>query len=173
MVDLMATEISTFSIDVPQEQLDDLHRRLDATRWPDEVPGVGWAQGIPLDYTRELVDYWRTTYDWRAQEARLNSFPQFRTEIDGHDLHFIHVRSADPDAMPLVLTHGWPGSIVEYLDVIGPLIDPVTHGGSAADAFHVVVPTIPGYGLSGPAVGWSTERAARAWTELQTWDTSP
>jgi epoxide hydrolase len=164
----MTTEINPFHLDVPQEQLDDLHRRLDATRWPDEVPGVGWAQGIPLDYTRELADYWRNTYDWRAQEARLNSFPQFRTEIDGHDLHFIHVRSAEPDAMPLVLTHGWPGSIVEYLDVIGPLTDPIAHDGSAEDAFHVIVPTIPGYGLSGPAVGWSTDRAAHAWAELMT-----
>lgn len=162
----MTTEIRSFRIDVPQEQLDDLHRRLDAARWPDEVPGVGWAQGIPLDYTRELAHYWRTTYDWRAHEARLNSFQQFRTEIDGHDLHFIHVRSAESDAMPLVLTHGWPGSIVEYLDLIGPLTDPVAHGGSAEDVFHVVVPTIPGYGLSGPAVGWSTARAARAWAEL-------
>ncbi|MGH8944004.1 MAG: epoxide hydrolase family protein [Acidimicrobiia bacterium] len=162
----MTTEIRSFRIDVPQEQLDDLHRRLDATRWPDEVPGVGWAQGIPLDYTRELADYWRTKYDWRAQEARLNSFPQFRSEIDGHDLHLIHVRSAESDAMPLVLTHGWPGSIVEYLDLIGPLTDPVAHDGSAEDAFHVVVPTIPGYGLSGPAVGWSVARAARAWAEL-------
>ena len=162
----MTTEISSFRVEVPHEQLEDLHRRLDATRWPDEVPGVGWAQGIPLDYTRKLAQYWRTTYDWRAEEARLNSFPQFRTEIDGHDLHFIHLRSAEADAMPLVLTHGWPGSIVEYLDVIGPLTDPVAHGGSAEDAFHVVVPTIPGYGLSGPAVGWSTGRAARAWAEL-------
>lgn len=162
----MNAQIRPFRIDVPQAQLDDLHRRLDANRWPDADPGVGWAQGIPLDYTRELVDYWRNTYDWRAQEARLNAFPQFRTEIDGHDLHFIHVRSAEPDALPLVLTHGWPGSIVEFLEVIGPLTDPVAHGGNAEDAFHVVVPTIPGYGLSGPAVGWSTARAARAWAEL-------
>ncbi|MGW4330734.1 epoxide hydrolase family protein [Nocardia sp. NPDC004573] len=162
----MSTEITPFRIDVPQEQLDDLNRRLDATRWPDSAPGVGWAHGIPLDYTRELADYWRNTYDWRAQEARLNSFPQFRTEIDGHHVHFIHVRSAEPDALPLVLTHGWPGSIVEFLDVIGPLTDPVAHDGKAEDAFHVVVPTIPGYGLSGPAVGWSTRRAARAWAVL-------
>ena len=131
----MTREISPFRIDVPQAQIDDLHRRLDAARWPDEVPGAGWSQGIPLDYTRELADYWRTAYDWRAQEARLNSFPQFRTEIDGHDLHFIHVRSAEPDAMPLVLTHGWPGSIVEFLDVIGPLTDPVAHGGRSRGRF--------------------------------------
>ncbi|MGW4738553.1 epoxide hydrolase family protein [Nocardia xishanensis] len=162
----MSTEITPFRIDVSQHQLDDLNRRLDTTRWTDGVPGVGWAQGIPLDYTRELAAYWRNTYDWRAQEARLNSFPQFRTEIDGHNLHFIHVRSTEADALPLVLTHGWPGSIVEFLDVIGPLTDPVAHGGAAEDAFHVVVPTIPGFGLSGPAVGWSTARAARAWARL-------
>ncbi|MGO4614907.1 epoxide hydrolase family protein [Nocardia sp. 2YAB30] len=162
----MSADITPFRINVPQVQLDDLHRRLEETRWPDGVTGVGWAQGIPLDYTQELVRYWRTTYDWRAQEARLNAFPQFRTEIDGHDVHFIHVRSAVPGAMPLILTHGWPGSIVEFLDVIGPLTDPVAHGGRAEDAFDVVVPTIPGFGLSGPAVGWSTSRAARAWAEL-------
>ncbi|RMI28667.1 epoxide hydrolase family protein [Nocardia stercoris] len=162
----MSTEITPFRIDVDQGQLDDLNRRLDATRWTDADPGAGWRQGIPLDYTRELAAYWRATYDWRAQEARLNTFPQFRTEIDRHSVHFVHVRSPEPDALPLVLTHGWPGSIVEFLDVIGPLTDPVAHGGSAADAFHVVVPTIPGFGLSGPAVGWSTDRAARAWKEL-------
>ncbi|MGC4993300.1 epoxide hydrolase family protein [Nocardia salmonicida] len=162
----MSTEITPFRIDIPQANLDDLHRRLDETRWPDGVAGVGWSQGIPLDYTRELAGYWRNTYDWRAQEARLNSFPQFRTEIDGHDVHFVHVRSAEPEALPLVLTHGWPGSIVEFLDVIGPLTDPVAHGGRAEDAFHVVVPTIPGYGFSGPAVGWSTTRAAHAWAQL-------
>ncbi|WP_459963058.1 epoxide hydrolase family protein [Nocardia sp. IFM 10818] len=162
----MSAEITPFRIEIPQEQLEDLHRRLDATRWPDEDPRAGWGQGIPLGYTRELADYWRHTYDWRAQEARLNSFPQFRTEIDGHNLHFVHVRSAEPEALPLILTHGWPGSIVEFLEVIGPLTDPVAHGGKAEDAFHVVVPTIPGYGFSGPAVGWSTARAARAWAEL-------
>ncbi|MEU4317298.1 epoxide hydrolase family protein [Nocardia fluminea] len=162
----MSEAITPFRIDVPQSQLDDLHRRLDDTRWPDGVTGVGWAQGIPLDYTRELVRYWHTTYDWRAQERRLNAYPQFRTEIDGHAVHFLHVRSAAPGAMPLILTHGWPGSIVEFLDVIGPLTDPVAHGGRAEDAFDVVVPTIPGFGLSGPAIGWSTSRAARAWAEL-------
>ncbi|WP_131816748.1 epoxide hydrolase family protein [Nocardia salmonicida] len=162
----MSTEITPFRIDIPQANIDDLNRRLDDTRWPDGVAGVGWSQGIPLDYTRELAGYWRNTYDWRAQEARLNSFPQFRTEIDGHDVHFVHVRSAEPEALPLVLTHGWPGSIVEFLDVIGPLTDPVAHGGRAEDAFHVVVPTIPGYGFSGPAVGWSTTRAAHAWAQL-------
>ncbi|QLY29190.1 epoxide hydrolase family protein [Nocardia huaxiensis] len=162
----MSEQITPFRIDIPQEQLDDLHRRLDATRWPDQDPNAGWSQGIPLDYTRELAEYWRTSYDWRAQEARLNAFPQFRTEIDGHNLHFIHVRSAEAGAVPLLLTHGWPGSIVEFLEVIAPLTDPVAHGGKPEDAFHVVVPTIPGYGFSGPAVGWSTTRAAAAWAEL-------
>ncbi|NUS93412.1 MAG: epoxide hydrolase [Nocardia sp.] len=162
----MSTETTPFRIAVPQQQLDELNRRLDETRWPDADPGAGWAQGLPLDYTRELAGYWRHGYDWRAQEARLNSFPQFRTEIDGHNVHFVHVRSPEPGALALVLTHGWPGSIVEFLEVIGPLTDPVAHGGDAADAFHVVVPTIPGYGLSGPAVGWSTARAARAWALL-------
>ncbi|GIJ58469.1 microsomal epoxide hydrolase [Virgisporangium aurantiacum] len=156
-------EIRPFRIDVPQAQLDDLDRRLDATRWPDEAPGVGWTHGIPLDYTRQLAGYWREKYDWRAQEARLNGFPQFRTGIDGHDVHFLHVRSAVPGALPLVLTHGWPGSIVEFLDVIGPLTDPA----DPADAFHVVVPTLPGFGLSGPTPGgWTVKRAARAFAEL-------
>jgi microsomal epoxide hydrolase len=161
------TDIRPYRITIPESQLDDLNRRLDATRWPDEAPGVGWSHGIPLSYLRELAGYWRTRYDWRAQEARLNSFPQFRTEIDGHDVHFLHVRSAVPDALPLVLTHGWPGSIVEFLDVIGPLTDPAAHGGDPADAFHVVVPTLPGFGFSGPTPGgWSVKRVAPAWAEL-------
>jgi microsomal epoxide hydrolase len=125
---MATTEIRPFRIDVPQSQLEDLARRLDTVRWPDEAPDAGWSQGMPLGYTQELTAYWRNEYDWRAQEARLNAFPQFRTEIDGHDLHFLHVRSAVPDALPLVLTHGWPGSIVEFLDVIGPLTDPAAHG---------------------------------------------
>jgi microsomal epoxide hydrolase len=160
-------EIRPFRIDVPQSQLDDLHRRLAAVRWPDEVPDAGWSHGIPLDYTQELTAYWRDEYDWRAQEARLNAVPQFRTVIDGHDMHFLHVRSAVPDALPLVLTHGWPGSVVEFLDVIGPLTDPAAHGGDPRDAFHVVVPTMPGFGWSGPTPGgWSVKRVARAWVEL-------
>ncbi|MGW4243083.1 epoxide hydrolase family protein [Nocardia sp. NPDC004722] len=157
-----SSTVRSFRIDIPRDRIEDLHRRLDAVRWPDEAPGVGWTQGIPLNYMQELTRYWRESYDWRAQEARLNTFPQFRTEIDGHDLHFIHVRSQVPDAMPLVLTHGWPGSIVEFLDMIGPLTDPAAHGGDARDAFHVVVPTLPGFGFSGPAVGWTAERVARA-----------
>src|ERR1700689_4522109 len=125
-----------FKIDVPQSQLDDLKQRLAATRWPDEMPGVGWSRGAPLSYIKELAEYWRTSYDWRAAEARLNQYPQFLTEIDGAQIHFLHIRSAEPDAMPMILTPGWPSSAVEYLDVIGPLTDPVAHGGRASDAFH-------------------------------------
>jgi pimeloyl-ACP methyl ester carboxylesterase len=161
-------KIQPFRIDIPQEQLDDLRHRLATVRWPDELPGTGWDHGTPLSYLRELVDHWRTTYDWRAHEARLNEFPQFTTEIDGQNIHFLHIRSPEPEALPLVLTHGWPGSIVEFLDVIGPLTDPVPHGGEAADAFHVVAPTLPGFGFSGPTrqAGWTVERIARAWAEL-------
>ena len=157
-----------FKIDIPQSQLDDLKQRLAATRWPDEMPGVGWSRGAPLAYVKELAEYWRTSYDWRAAERYLNKFPQFITEIDGAQVHFLHVRSPEPNAMPLILTHGWPGSFVEFLDVIGPLTDPAAHGGDPADAFHVVVPSIPGYGFSGPTgqLGWDTERVAGAWKEL-------
>ena len=124
--------------------------RLARTRWPDELPGVGWDYGVPLDYVKELAEHWRTGYDWRAWEARLNEYPQFTTTIDGQNIHFLHVRSPEPDALPLILTHGWPGSIVEFLDVIGPLTDPRAHGGDPADAFHLVIPSLPGYGFSGP-----------------------
>lgn len=163
-----STEIRPFRIAVPQSDLDDLHARLAATRWPDEPPGAGWEYGPPVSYLRELADYWRTRYDWRAAEARLNQFPQFTTEIDGHDIHFLHVRSPEPDALPLILTHGWPSSIVEFLDLIGPLTDPRAHGGDSADAFHVVVPSPPGFGFSGPTreTGWTVARVARAWAEL-------
>jgi pimeloyl-ACP methyl ester carboxylesterase len=162
------TEIRPFRIDVPQSDLDDLHRRLDATRWPDELPGVGWTRGVPLAYLRELAHHWRHEYDWRAQEKLLGDLPQHVTEIDGATVHFVHVRSPEQDALPLVLTHGWPGSIVEFLDVIGPLTDPAAHGGDPADAFHVVVPSLPGFGFSGPTrdAGWDTRRIARAWAEL-------
>lgn len=157
-----------FRIAVPQEDLDDLHRRLAAVRWPAEVPGAGWARGVPLEYLKELTEYWRTEFDWRAAEERLNRFPQFRTEIDGATVHFLHVRSPEPDATPLILTHGWPGSVAEYLDVIELLTDPRSHGGDPADAFHVVIPAPPGFGFSGPApeAGWDVPRIARAWTEL-------
>ncbi|HZD01487.1 MAG TPA: epoxide hydrolase [Actinomycetes bacterium] len=160
--------IRPFRIDIPQAGLDDLRERLHRTRWPDELPGVGWAYGVPLAYLKELAAYWRDGYDWRKHEARLNEHPQFTTTIDGASVHFLHVRSPEPDALPLLLTHGWPGSIVEFLDVIGPLTDPRRHGGDPADAFHLVIPSIPGYGLSGPTheAGWTTSRVARAWAEL-------
>jgi microsomal epoxide hydrolase len=157
-----------FELHVPQADLDDLRARLAAVRWPDEIPGIGWAQGVPLGYLQELTEYWRDRYDWRAQEALLNSFPQFTTTIDGADIHFLHVRSPEPRALPLLLTHGWPGSIVEFIDVIAPLSDPRGQGADPADAFHLVIPSLPGYGLSGPTRvrGWDISRIARAWSEL-------
>ncbi|MEJ3745969.1 epoxide hydrolase family protein [Actinomycetes bacterium KLBMP 9797] len=142
--------IEDFRIDIPQDRLDDLRARLANTRWPDELPDVGWTYGVPVSYVRELAEYWRSGYDWRAQEARLNAYPQFLTEIDGQRLHFLHVRSPRADALPLVLSHGWPVSFVEFLDVVGPLTDPAAHGGDPADAFHVVVPSLPGFAFSGP-----------------------
>ena len=153
------TAIRPFRIDIPQADLDDLRDRLARTRWPDELPGVGWTRGVPLGYLKELAAYWADGYDWRKQEARLNELPQFTTTIDGANIHFLHVRSPEPDALPLILTHGWPGSIVEFLSVIGPLTDPRAHGGDPADAFHLVIPSLPGYGLSGPTreAGWTTE----------------
>ncbi|MFI7148221.1 epoxide hydrolase family protein [Nonomuraea sp. NPDC050022] len=162
------TEISPFRIDIPQSALDDLHDRLTRTLWPDELPGVGWSYGIPVSYVRRLAEYWRTGYDWRKHEAALNEYPQFTTEIDGQNIHFLHVRSPEPDALPLVLTHGWPGSIVEFMKIIGPLTDPRAHGGDPADAFHVVAPSIPGFAFSGPTreTGWDLSRVARAWAEL-------
>jgi pimeloyl-ACP methyl ester carboxylesterase len=164
----MGDEITPFRIDIPQSHLDDLTRRLRETRWPEPETVADWSQGIPLNYVRELCEYWRDEYDWRAAENRLNRFPQFRTEIDGLDIHFIHVRSPHADAVPLVITHGWPGSIVEFHKIIAPLADPEAHGGSASDAFHVVCPSLPGFGFSGkPASpGWSTARTADAWDQL-------
>jgi pimeloyl-ACP methyl ester carboxylesterase len=156
--------IVPFRLEVGQDVLDDLHYRLDRTRWPDELAGVGWAYGVPLGYLRELAGYWRTGYDWRAAEARLNAWPQFTTAIDGERLHFAHLRSPEPDATPLVMTHGWPGSIVEFEQVAGPLVDPRAYGADPADAFHLVLPSIPGFGLSGPThqVGWDHRRVAAA-----------
>jgi len=161
-------EIRPFRIDVPQAALDELAAKLDTTRWPAALPGDGWDTGVPTAWLRTLADHWRTGYDWRAAEKELNAIPQFTTTIDGQNIHFLHVRSAEPDAMPLILTHGWPGSIVEFLDVIGPLTDPAAHGGDPADAFHVVIPALPGFGFSGPVAdaGWTTNRIARAWVEL-------
>jgi epoxide hydrolase len=157
-----------FRIDIPQADVDDLHRRLAATRWPAEMPGAGWERGVPLEYLKELAEYWRTTYDWRAAEAQLNKFPQFMTKIDGANVHFLHVRSPEPDAVPLIITHGWPGSVAEFVNVIEPLADPRAHGGDPADAFHLVIPAIPGFGFSGPTdePGWNITRIASAWAEL-------
>lgn len=162
------SEIRPFRIDIADAQLDDLHRRLDAARWPDDETVDDWSQGAPASYVRELAAYWRHGYDWRAREARLNAFAQFTTEIVGLEIHFLHVRSPHDDARPLVLTHGWPGSIAEFTDVIGPLSDPTTHGGEATDAFHVVCPSLPGYGFSARPgePGWGTTRIADAWGEL-------
>jgi epoxide hydrolase len=162
------TAIRPFRIDIPQADLDDLRARLHRTRWPDELPDAGWNRGVPLGYLKQLAAYWADGYDWREQEARLNELPQFTTTIDGTGVHFLHVRSQQPDALPLILTHGWPGSIVEFLNVIGPLTDPAAHGGDPADAFHLVIPSMPGHGFSGPTrqAGWTTDRVARAWAEL-------
>ena len=160
--------IEEFRIRVDDAVLDDLRSRLAQTRFPDEIDDTGWEYGFPLDYLGELVAYWRDVYDWRAQEARLNELAQFRTSIDGQSIHFLHARSPHTDARPLLLTHGWPGSIVEFLDVIPRLTDPEAHGGRAADAFHVVAPSLPGYGFSEPprTRGWDTWRIARAFVEL-------
>jgi epoxide hydrolase len=161
-------DIRPFRIDIPQTELDDLRDRLARTRWPDELSGVGWTRGVPLDYLKELADYWRTGYDWRAQETRLNEFPQFTTVIDGQRIHFLHVRSPEQDALPLIVTHGYPSSIAEFVDLIGPLTDPRAHGGDPADAFHVVAPSLPGFGFSSPLSGarWQLTRTSKAWVEL-------
>ncbi|RSM46048.1 epoxide hydrolase [Amycolatopsis balhimycina DSM 5908] len=150
--------IEPFRIDIPQADLDDLHDRLARTRWPGEVAGAGWDYGFPLARLKELAGHWHTRYDWREQEAALNELPHFTTEIDGQNIHFVHVRSANPDALPLILTHGWPGSFLEFTDVIEPL----------SRDFHLVIPSIPGYGFSGPTHerGWDVARIARAWAEL-------
>lgn len=162
------TEIRPYRIDIAQSDVDDLDRRLAATRWPRELPGTGWERGVPLGYLQELADYWRMSYDWRKHEAALNELPQFMTEIDGQDVHLVHVRSADPTATPLLLVHGWPGSFMEFVDVIGPLTNPQGHGSPGAPAFHVVIPSIPGFGFSGPTrqAGWHTRRVAQAFAEL-------
>jgi pimeloyl-ACP methyl ester carboxylesterase len=163
-----AVEIRPFRIDVPEEELAGLRRRIAATRWPEKETVADESQGVPLGMTQELARYWATEYDWRRCEAELNALPQFVTEIDGLDIHFIHVRSPHDDALPLVVNHGWPGSVIEQLKIIARLTDPTAHGASASDAFHVVVPSMPGYGFSGKPTrpGWGPERMARAWAEL-------
>lgn len=163
-----AVDIHPFRIDVPRAELEDLSRRLGAARWPHELAGVGWDYGVPLPYLVELSEYWRDGYDWRRQEAQLNQLPQFTTTIDGARVHFVLIRSGEPDALPLIITHGWPGSFVEFLEIIEPLTDPRGHGGDPADAFDLVLPSIPGFGFSGPTVdrGWDMGRVAGAWAEL-------
>ncbi|MFC9894389.1 epoxide hydrolase family protein [Nocardia sp. NPDC127579] len=160
----MSNAIRPFRLEIPQADLDDLHDRLARTRWAQQVPGTGAERGITRDTMRELADYWRTGFDWRAQEAKINAYPQFRTEIDGQHIHFLHVESPRADATPLLLSHGYPSSFVEFLGMIDALVDPPT----GAPAFHVVAPSLPGYGLSSPlsATGWTMGRTARAWIEL-------
>jgi pimeloyl-ACP methyl ester carboxylesterase len=163
-------KIHPFEIHATDAEIVDLIRRLDQTRWPDRETVNDGSQGVPLAILQELVFYWRTDYNWRAVEARLNALPQFVTNIDGVDIHFIHVRSRYPNAMPIIITHGWPGSIIELLKVIGPLTDPPAYGGRADDAFHVILPSIPGFGFSGKptSTGWTTGRIATVWSELMT-----
>jgi epoxide hydrolase len=157
-----------FRIAIPEAALADLKQRIASTRWPEDLPDTGWSRGVPPAYLKDLAEYWRTSYDWRAAEARLNEFPQFTDEIDGANVHFLHVRSPEPNAMPMLITHGWPGSVAEFLEVIGPLTDPRSYGGDPADAFHLVIPSMPGFGFSGPTAqtGWTLERVATAWAEL-------
>ncbi len=164
----MNTDVRPFTVHVPDAVLDDLRTRLANTRWPDEIAGQGWTYGTNLAYLQDLCETWRTTFDWRAQEARFNRWEHLLTEIDGTQVHAIHARSPEPNALPLIITHGWPGSVAEFLDVIEPLRDPRAHGGDPAHAFHVVAPSIPGYGWSGPTPdrGWDVKRVANALAAL-------
>ena len=163
-----AIEIQPFRVEIPEAQIDDLRRRIAATRWPSKELVADRSQGVQLATLRELARLWETDYDWRKAESKLNALPQFKTEIDGVDIHFIHVRSPHENALPLIMTHGWPGSVIELLETVGPLTDPTAHGGSAEDAFDLVLPSIPGYGFSGEPseVGWGPARVAPAWAEL-------
>src|SRR5918995_1740732 len=160
--------VQPFQVSIPKDDLEDLHERLARTRFPDEIPSVGWSRGVPLNYLKDLAQYWADGFDWREQEAKLNGLPQFTTSIDGQNIHFLHVRSPEPGALPLIISHGYPSSVVEFLSIVGPLTDPVSHGGVAADAFHVVAPSIPGFGFSTPVreTGWEMARTARAFAEL-------
>lgn len=167
---MTTNEIHPFRIEVPQAELDDLHARLANTRWPRELPGLGWTRGVPTSYLRRIAEYWQHTYDWRKAEARLNELPQFITEVDGQPIHFVHIRSTEPAARPMLMVHGWPSSFTEFLQVVGPLTDPVAHGGRAEDAVHLVLPSIPGYGFS-PVTepGWGNLfRVASAFAEIMT-----
>src|SRR5919107_4296380 len=161
-------EIRPFRIDIPDPDLDDLRDRLARTRWPEGPGGEDWRAGVPAGYLRGLADHWRTGFDWRAQEARLNALPQFTAQIDGQPIHLLHVRSPEPDALPLLITHGYPSSVVEFLEVAGPLSDPRAHGGDPADAFHLVIPSLPGFGFSTPVrePGWDLARTTAAFAEL-------
>ncbi len=163
-----ATAIRPFHVDISDEALEDLRRRIAATRLPSKELVTDRSQGVQLATIEDLTHYWTTDYDWRECEAKLNALPQFKTEIDGVDVHFIHVKSRHENALPLIMTHGWPGSVIELLEVVGPLTDPTAHGGRAEDAFDLVLPSLPGYGFSGEPteVGWDTGRVARAWAEL-------
>jgi pimeloyl-ACP methyl ester carboxylesterase len=163
-----AAAITPFTLKIPESALMDLKRRLDATRWPERETVTDWSQGVPLASIQALVEYWRTKYDWRRCEAMLKGFGQFKTQIDGLGFHFLHVRSRHANALPLILTHGWPGSVIEFHKVIGPLADPTAHGGKAEDAFHVVVPSLPGYGFSDrpTQTGWNSVKTAAAWAQL-------
>ncbi|GAB0104686.1 epoxide hydrolase [Nocardia sp. JMUB6875] len=165
---MSSNDIRPFRIDIPQADLDDLRERLTRTRWIDEVPGTGWERGVPTAYLRELAAYWAEKFDWRAIEARLNEYPQFTTTIDGQNVHFLHIRSEREDATPLLLIHGWPGTPADFLDLIGPLTDPAAHGDPQAPAFHLVIPTLPGHGFSGPLTetGWHDGKVAAALAEL-------
>jgi pimeloyl-ACP methyl ester carboxylesterase len=163
-----ATEIRPFHFEIPQEQMDDLRRRIAATRWPSKELVPDRSQGVQLGTLQELARYWATDYDWHKVEAKLNALPQFTTEIDGVDIHFIHVKSEHENALPLIMTHGWPGSVIELLDTVGPLTNPTAHGGRSDEAFHLVLPSLPGYGFSGEPteLGWDPGRTAGAWAEL-------
>jgi pimeloyl-ACP methyl ester carboxylesterase len=164
----MSDQVTPFRIEIADADLADLRDRLRRTRWPEPATVADWSQGVPLAYLQEFCRYWAEDYQWRVREQGLNRFPQFRTTIDGVGIHFLHVRSPEPDALPVVLTHGWPGSVIEFLDVIGPLTDPLAHGGEARDACHLVVPSLPGYGFSDrpTTTGWGRERIADAWATL-------
>ncbi len=166
--DKSMSDIRPFSIHVADEDLQDLRERLARTRWPNRETPEDWTQGVPLDYVKEIAEYWLTDYNWRTCEDKLNQWSGYLTEINGLDVHFLHIESPEAHARPLIMTHGWPGSIIEFLKVIGPLVDPASHGGEAADAFHLVLPSLPGYGFSGKpeATGWTTSRTADAWNEL-------
>jgi pimeloyl-ACP methyl ester carboxylesterase len=163
-----STEVRSFQVEIPEEQIVDLRQRMAATRWPTKELVADRSQGVQLATLQELARYWTSEYDWRKGEARLNALPQFTTEIDGVEIHFIHVRSRHENALPLIMTHGWPGSVIELLETVGPLTDPTSHGGTPEDAFHLVLPSLPGYGFSGEPteLGWESGRIARAWAEL-------